>query len=85
MEERIYEEWYVGSNRDNVIPFPGTCFGNGEVTISGAEQRCKIERHFRRKIRIKLLSLLRSGIEFAGFAAAFAYIMYQVFNWLMYV
>lgn len=85
MEERIYEEWYVGSNRDNVIPFPGTCFGNGEVTISGAEQSCKIERHFRRKIRIKLLSLLRSGIEFAGFAAAFAYIMYQVFNWLMYV
>ena len=102
MEERIFEEdWYVGGNMDNVIPFPTNRFVNDDKafnddyeshkdtattgSVSGIEHYERSKRHLRKKLMIRLVSILRSVFELAGCAAAFAYIMYQMFNWLMYV
>lgn len=101
MEERIFDEWFVDNNMDNVIPFPANRFVNDDKafnddyksykdtettgSMSGIEYYDRSKRHIRRKLIIRLVSILRSVFEFAGCAAAFAYIMYQVFNWLMYI
>ena len=100
-ERFFKEDWYVSGNMDNVIPFPGNWFVNDDKAfnddyesykdtattglMSGIEHYDRRKRHLRKKLMIRLASILRSVFELAGCAATFAYIMYQVYNWLMYI
>ena len=70
----FFEETY----NDNVIMFPGTDFKNGEADDFASLADDKFLNNL-------ILDKLTDVAASAGCIIAFAYIMFQVFNWLLYV